>query len=58
MPKLVEAQTIKGLGVWIEFGVELDCICRRKYRGTLGDLRSVRKSDCFPRQSMEGDCLL
>lgn len=28
--ELVEAQTVKGLGIWIDCGVEVDCIGRRK----------------------------
>ncbi len=55
MSKLVEAQTIKGLGVWIDVGVEVNCICRRKYRGALGNFCSIRKSDGFLRYSMKGD---
>lgn len=58
MSELVEAQTVKGLGIWIDFGVEVDCVCRREYRGALGDFCSIGKSDGFPRYSMEGNCLL
>lgn len=56
MTQVVETQTVKDLRIGIEFGVKIDRVCRRKDRGALGNFRSIRKSDGFPRQSMESDC--